>query len=157
MLTQSERIAHIPKKSFWQFFAQSLISTFFSGLYVVIAFWRPEWPQIRTEGPITPTSSKIASSLIEKLIGLTFGSTCVLFLGQILTRRAKNPGSPHGVSLADMGIRNWIIDPGSMIAEAKGLPLRTKSGLACFIMTAVLASLLYGSATSALSEKLRFF
>jgi hypothetical protein len=130
-----------------KYFALSIISTILSLAYVVIAFWGPVWDTIRE-----PSLSKNIASLIAKAIEATFASTCVLYIGQLLTRRSTNKDEIHGVSLDQICMRDWIIDPGSMLGDGKTIWLGTTSALGWYILVAAIASLLYGTASNNLSK-----
>lgn len=113
----------------------------------MIAIWGPVWDKIRD-----PSLAKIVSSLIAKLIELLYGTVCILYLGQLLTRRSTNNDTHQGVSLDQICMRDWIIDPGSMIGDGKVLELGLKSSLGWFVLIAVTTSWVYGTASSNLSK-----
>jgi hypothetical protein len=127
----------------------SILSTLLSLAYVVIAIWGPVWHKIRD-----PSIAKNVASLVAKLIEASFGSICVLYLGQLLTRRSTSEDIHHGVSLDQICMRDWIIDPGSMVGDGKVLWLGTKSFLGWYVMVAGVASLLYGTASQNLSRSI---
>jgi hypothetical protein len=115
----------------------------------VIAIWGPVWDKMRD-----PSVAKNVASLLAKFIEASFGSICVLYVGQLLTRRSTNNDTHHGVSLDQICMRDWIIDPGSMVGDGKGLWLGRKSLLGWYILVAAVASLLYGTASSNLSKSI---
>jgi hypothetical protein len=115
----------------------------------VIAIWGPVWDKMRN-----PFVAKNAASLFAKLIEISFGSICVLYLGQLLTRRSTNNDTHHGVSLDKICMRDWIIDPGSMVGDGKVLELGTKSFLGWYVLVAAVTSLLYGTASNNLSKSI---
>jgi hypothetical protein len=103
-----------------------------------------------------PFVAKNVASLVAKVIEISFGSICVLYLGQLLTRRSINPDTHHGVSLDQICMRDWIIDPGSMLGDGKVLELGTKSFLGWFVLLAGVSTLLYGTASQNLSKCIGF-
>lgn len=117
----------------------------------MIAIWGPVWGKMRDD-----SISKNVASILAKLIEALFGSICVLYLGQLLTRRSTNNDIHHGVSLDQICMRNWIIDPGSMVGDEKVLWLGTKSFLGWYILVAAVTSLLYGTASNNLSKSIVF-
>jgi hypothetical protein len=127
--------------------AISLLSTLLSGAYFAIAVWGPVWDSIRD-----PFLAKQVASITAKVIEISFGSICVLFLGQVLTRRSINRNVPRGVSLDQICMRDWIIDPGSMVGDGKVLELGTKSFLGWYILVAAIATTLYGTASNSLGR-----
>ncbi|OCK94764.1 uncharacterized protein K441DRAFT_677298 [Cenococcum geophilum 1.58] len=136
-----------PKSSFWKYLAISLLSTLLSGSYFAIAVWGPVWDSIRD-----PFLAKQVASITAKVIEISFGSICVLFLGQVLTRRSINRNVPRGVSLDQICMRDWIIDPGSMVGDGKVLELGTKSFLGWYVLVAAIATTLYGTASNSLVQ-----
>jgi hypothetical protein len=111
----------------------------------VIAIWGPVWGKIRD-----PAVAKNVASLLAKLVETSFGAICVLYLGQLLTRRSTNTDIHHGVSLDQISMRNWIIDPGSMVGDGKVLGIRSLLGW--YVLVAAVTTLLYGTASSNLSK-----
>lgn len=124
-----------------------MLSTLLSLAYVVIAIWGPVWAQIRD-----PSIAKNVASLVAKLIEASFGSICVLYLGQLLTRRSTSKDIHQGVSLDQICMRDWIIDPGSMVGDGKVLWLGTTSFLGWYVLVAAVAALFYGTASQNLSK-----
>lgn len=79
---------------------------------------------------------------------------CVLFLGQLLTRRSTNEDIHRGVSLDQICMRDWIIDPGSMFSDGKILWLGMSSFLGWYVLFAGVAALLYSTASQNLGMAL---
>jgi hypothetical protein len=105
----------------------------------------------------TPTLGKILANILAEIHKLAFGSICCLFIGQILTHRAS---SQAGVSLSNLSLRNWISDPPSIITDAEITKNNLSGGLnvlAVFAIIAAITTLLFSTATSALSTQYLLF
>ncbi|KAE9980742.1 hypothetical protein EG328_012087 [Venturia inaequalis] len=133
--------------SYTKYLAVSILSTLLSLAYVVIAVWGPTWDTIRD-----PSISKNVTSIVAKIIEASFGSICVLFVGQLLTRRSTSEDTHHGVSLYQICMRDWIIDPASMFSDDKVLWLGMRSFLGWYVLVASVAALLYGTASQNLVQ-----
>lgn len=136
------KIENRSPSSYNKYLAVSILSTFLSLAYLVIAIWGPTWDKIRG-----PSISKNLTSIVAKAIEASFGSICVLFLGQLLTRRSTNDDIHHGVSLDQICMRDWIIDPASMFSDDKVMWLGMRSFLGWYVLVAGVATLLYGTAS----------
>lgn len=87
----------------------ALFSTVFSGMFMGIAIRAPRWgKQVRTGGSLSPSSADVLTQVFAKLIELSFVTAFVTFLGQVLSRRAMSLSS-RGVTLAEITMRNWIM------------------------------------------------
>lgn len=94
----------------------ALFSTIFSGIFMGIALAAPRWgKQVRTGGSFSPSSADILTQVFAKLIELSFVTAFVTFLGQVLSRRAFSRHS-RGVTLAEITMRNWIMQPQVLFA-----------------------------------------
>jgi hypothetical protein len=83
-------------------------------------------------------------------------SVFVAFLGQVLSRRSLMKTS-RGVSIAEMTMRSWVIQPGSMITHWQNLHYAGLSVLGTITLTAALVAMLYTTASDALvSPSLKF-
>jgi len=51
-------------------------------------------------------------------------------------------------------MRDWIIDPGSMVGDGKVLELGTKSFLGWYVLVAAIATTLYGTASNSLGRRI---
>ncbi|KAL3476649.1 hypothetical protein BJX99DRAFT_227490 [Aspergillus californicus] len=125
-------------------------STIVSGLYLVVAFLKPRYGKfIGVDGKVAPTTASLLSTLFAKTVELAYVTVCVAFLGQVLTRRAITRGS-HGISIADMSMRTWIMQPGSMIVHWESLRYSGWTILGAITLTATLVAMLYTTAAEAL-------
>jgi hypothetical protein len=136
----------------------SIYSSTFSGLFVVIAVSGPRYgKKILPRATFTPSSTALATAVIAKTIEITFVTVFMALLGQELSRRASGCRRTVGVSLADMHMRNWIMQPGTMISKWESLRYAgyTKLGLAT-VVAALLAMLYTSAATALVQPQLRF-
>lgn len=89
-------------------------STVFSAIYLVVALVKPRYGvMIGTNGRMSVATASILSTTFAKTVELSFVTVFVAFLGQVLSRRAflaKARGG--GISIADMMMRTWIMQPG---------------------------------------------
>ncbi|KAL2867801.1 uncharacterized protein BJX67DRAFT_371777 [Aspergillus lucknowensis] len=131
-------------------------STIVSGLYLVVAFLKPRYGKfIGVDGKLASSTASLLSTLFAKTVELAYVTVCVAFLGQVLTRRAITKGS-RGISIADMSMRSWIMQPGSLIVHWESLRYSGWTILGAITLTATLVAMLYTTAAEALvTPKLR--
>ncbi|KAJ8114084.1 hypothetical protein ONZ43_g4994 [Nemania bipapillata] len=130
----------------------SLYSTGLSGLWFVVSIFQPRYGRTISTGngwQISPATATLLSTLIAKTIELSFVTVFVAVLGQVLTRRAFSKFS-RGVTLAEMTMRNWVIQPGSLITHWEGIPIAAPTFLGALTLTSALCSLLYTTASDAM-------
>ncbi|KAL4804589.1 hypothetical protein BDV18DRAFT_26369 [Aspergillus unguis] len=128
----------------------AIYSTIFSGIYLVVAFVKPRWGRfIGVDGKIASSTASLLSTLFAKTIELSYVTVCVAFLGQVLTRRAITKGS-RGISISDMSMRTWIMQPGSLIVHWETLRYSGWTILGAITLTATLVAMLYTTAAEAL-------
>jgi hypothetical protein len=90
----------------------SVYSTVMSALWLVVALVQPRWGKaITSSGKLSPSTASLLSALFAKTIELSFVTVFVSFLGQVLSRRSFVRTS-KGMSIAEMSMRTWIIQPG---------------------------------------------
>ncbi|XDG03947.1 hypothetical protein ABKA04_003562 [Annulohypoxylon sp. FPYF3050] len=91
-----------------------------------------------------------------KTIEMSFVTVFVAFLGQVLTRRAFVKKS-NGVTLAEMTMRNWVIQPGSLLTYWEGVPFAATTILGALSLVATICTMFYTTASDAMvSPKLKF-
>jgi hypothetical protein len=146
----------------WNWLAISIIclaifSAVFSGIFFGIAVRAPRWGRaIHTGGSLSPGTANVLTQIFAKLIELSFVTVFVAFLGQVLSRRAFSEHS-RGVSLAEMNMRNWIMQPGSMITHYETVQFAAISLLGMLSITVALLAMLYSTAATALvAPQLKF-
>ncbi|XXH03395.1 Myo-inositol-1-phosphate synthase [Hypoxylon texense] len=95
-------------------------------------------------------------TLAAKTIELSFVTVFVALLGQILTRRAFIRKA-KGVTLAEMTMRNWVIQPGSLLTYWEGIPYAAVTLLGILTLSATICSMFYTTASDAMvSPKLKY-
>lgn len=129
----------------------SFYATLFSGLYLAVAFWKPRWTFVGGGGSVSPSTANLLCAFFAKTIELAYVTICVAFLGQVLSRRALMKDS-RGISLADMSMRAWIMQPGSMIVHWETLRFSALTFLGVIALIATIVGMLYTTAAEALGE-----
>jgi hypothetical protein len=135
----------------------SVYSTVMSILWLVTAIVQPRWGrQIYSGGSLTPSSASLISALLSKTIELSFVTVFVGFLGQALSRRSI-AHHRKGVTIAEMSMRTWVIQPGFMLTHWQTLRYAGWTILGVISFIAAIAAMFYTTASDALvSPKLQF-
>lgn len=133
-------------------FVLSIFSTVFSGIYFVVAVIGPRYGHtIGTNAQISSSTASILTTLFAKLIELSFVTVFIAFIGQALSRRAFM-SRERGVSLAELYMRTWVQQPGSMISNPETLRYAGWTVLGAFCIFAASCALLYTTAADALGK-----
>ncbi|TQN67086.1 hypothetical protein CSHISOI_08344, partial [Colletotrichum shisoi] len=137
--------------------ALSVYSTGLSCLWFIVAVVQPRWgPQISSSGGILPSTASLVCAMFAKTIEISFVTVFVTFIGQVLTRRAFVRKS-KGMTLAEMTMRNWVIQPGFLITHSETLPYAGMTLLGVVSLIATVASTLYTTASDAMvTPKLKY-
>lgn len=130
-------------------FVLAFYATVFSGIYLAVAFWKPRWKTVGTDREIALSTANLLCAFFAKTIELAYVTICVAFLGQVLSRRALLKDS-RGVSISDMSMRAWIMQPGSMIVHWETLRYSALTFLGAIALIASLVAMLYTTATEGL-------
>lgn len=94
----------------------SIYSTVFSCIWLIVAITQPRYGHtITTVGGMTPQTASVLCTAFAKSIELSFVTVFVTLLGQILTHRAM--GERKSITIAEMSMRSWILQPGTMITH----------------------------------------
>lgn len=134
-------------------FALAVFSTVFSAIFLIIAFYGPRWGHaIHTNGALTASSAAFLVSFLAKLIELSFVTVLVAFLGQALARRAFKQEDARGVTLAELSMRTWIMQPGTMITHWESVKYAGITVLGIISLMAAAAAMLYTTAATALVQ-----
>ncbi|KAI1465945.1 uncharacterized protein F4812DRAFT_435205 [Daldinia caldariorum] len=137
----------------------SLYSTLLSGLWFVTSIYQPRYGRgiSSSDGwKMAPSTATLVCTLIAKTIEISFVTVYVALLGQVLSRRAFIKKA-KGVTLAEMTMRNWVIQPGSLLTYWAGVPHAAMTLLGVVSLLATLCSLFYTTASDAMvSPKLMF-
>jgi hypothetical protein len=130
----------------------AIFSTVFSTIYLIIAVRAPRWGRaIRTNGPLTASGANILTQLFAKLIEMSFVAVFVAFLGQVLSRRATSH-DPRGITLAEMSMRNWIMQPGTVVTHFETVRVAALTFLGAVSLTVAILAMLYTTAATALGR-----
>ncbi|KAK3325480.1 hypothetical protein B0H66DRAFT_125301 [Apodospora peruviana] len=135
----------------------SIFSTIGSLLWLIVAYYQPRWGRvISSRGSMSPSTASLIIALIAKLIETSFVAVFVATIGQVLTRRAFDRRS-RGMTLAEISMRNWVIQPGLMLTDGPALRLVAFTTLGAICLVATIVAVLYTTASDALvSPKLKF-
>jgi hypothetical protein len=91
----------------------SLFSCLFSGIFLALAIRAPHYGRrITSHGPMTPSDAILLTTVMAKLIELSFVTAFVAFLGQVLSRRAFMKDHGRGVTLSELSMWRWVVQPG---------------------------------------------
>ncbi|KAK4219288.1 hypothetical protein QBC37DRAFT_469498 [Rhypophila decipiens] len=140
------------------FWGLSLFSTLGSFLWLIAAIYQPRWGRLISSGGhgLSPSTASLLTALLAKLIESAFVAVFVFTIGQILTKRSFDRGST-GMNLAEISMRNWVIQPGLMITDAPAVRTAAVTTLGIICLVATFAGTLYTTASDALvSPKLKF-
>ena len=152
-------------KSQWTWFMTMIVvltiySTVFSGIFLGLAIAQPRWGhRIGTHGALSYDTATLLSALFSKTVELSFVTTVVATLGQILSKRAFKRASKmnKGISIAEMNMRLWIMQPGTLITHWVGARYAVATLLGITALVATLASTFYTTACESLvAPKLKF-
>ncbi|KAI0838745.1 hypothetical protein F5Y06DRAFT_43203 [Hypoxylon sp. FL0890] len=157
----SRRDVYVKRRS-WTFIilaVLSVYSTLLSGLWLIVSIYQPRYGRgiSSSDGwKMAPSTATLLCTLFAKTIEMSFVTVFVAFLGQVLTRRAfvRKAG---GVTLAEMTMRNWVIQPGSLLTYWEGIPYAAPTVLGVVALLATLCTMFYTTASDAMvSPKLKF-
>ncbi|KAJ9141757.1 MCM2/3/5 family protein [Pleurostoma richardsiae] len=135
----------------------SVYSTVLSGVWLVVAIVQPRWGRkISSAGTLLPSTASLLTALLAKSIELSFVTVFVAFIGQVLTRRAFVRQS-KGTTLSEMMMRNWVVQPGSLITHGETLHYAAVTFLGATTLIATVVATFYTTASDAMvSPKLKF-
>lgn len=135
----------------------AIYCTLLSGLYVVVAIWKPRYGRrIGEDGGISASNAALVSAILAKTIELSFVTVFVAFLGQVLSRSAITRSS-NGISLSDISMRGWITQPGALIVNWKTLRYSALTVPGVLSLMAMVVAFLYTTAAEALGLSFFFY
>ena len=103
-------------------------------------------------GTLTISSAAFLTSFFAKMIELAFITIVVAFIGQSLARKAYKKETNVGVTLAEISMRSWIVQPGTMVTHWESLRYAGATWLGLIALTSALVAMLYTSAATALVQ-----
>jgi len=104
---------------------------------------------IHSGGSFTPATASILYALFAKTIELSFVTVFVTFLGQVLSRRSIMKTS-RGVTIAEMTMRQWVIQPAFMITHWEHIQHASLTIVGAISLVAALIAMLYTTASDAI-------
>lgn len=139
--------------SHWYTFAViflAIYATVMAFVYVVISLIRPSWGFLRTDATVwSPSTATLLCTLVARTIDGAFISIMVVFVGQVLSRRAIASDS-RGMTIAEMSMRDWIVQPTMLFTNPRSFRYAGASFLGTISFVAAITAYIYTTATSAL-------
>ncbi|KAG6094585.1 hypothetical protein E4U31_006198 [Claviceps sp. LM219 group G6] len=134
--------------AFWVIFLLSLYSTSMSMLWFMVSWVQPTWEHaISTRSSLPPARATMITALLAKTIELSFVTVFITLLGQFITRKSFRKRNRGGMTLAEITMRNWIIQPGSILTHFKTVYCAGPSILGCITLMATISSMFYTTAS----------
>jgi hypothetical protein len=130
----------------------AVYSTVMSALFLVVAVRGPRYRMIRTNGVLTISGATVLTTFFAKTIELTFVTVIVALLGQALARRAHDKKADHGITLAEISMRSWILQPGTLFTHWESVRYAGVTLLGFVSLLAAILALLYVTAANALVQ-----
>lgn len=140
------------------FFFLALYSTVMSGLWLMTAIVQPRWGDMISakRGRLSPSNASLVSQLLSKTIEISFATVFIGYIGQVLSRRAM-ASNTKGITLADMSMKKWVVQPGSVFTHLGAVSLAGFTFLGVMSFGVLIATFLYTTASEALvSPKLKY-
>ncbi|KAF2470715.1 uncharacterized protein BDR25DRAFT_261867 [Lindgomyces ingoldianus] len=130
-----------------------LFSTIFSAIFLGLAWKGPRYGRrITTHGSLTPAAAIVLTSVMAKLIELSFVTSFVAFLGQVLSRRAFMKEQGRGVTLSELSMWRWVVQPGTLITHWETARYSGFTVLGILSLLSAALATLYAPAASALVQ-----
>lgn len=134
-------------------FVLAVYSTAMSALFFVVGAKGPRYGRkIRTGGQLTISGATVLTTFFAKTIELSFVTVVVALLGQALARRAYDKKSENGITLAEIGMRSWILQPGTLITHYEGVRYAAVTVLGGISLLSAILAMLYVTAANALVQ-----
>jgi hypothetical protein len=94
----------------------------------------------------------VLTSVMAKLIELSFVTSFVAFLGQVLSRRAFMKEQGRGVTLSELSMWRWVVQPGTLITHWETAKYAGVTVLGLLSLLSAVLATLYAPAATALGE-----
>lgn len=131
----------------------ALFSTVFSGIFLGLALKAPRYGRhITSHGPLKPADAILLTSVFAKLIELSFVTAFVAFLGQVLSRRAFMKEQGRGVTLSELSMWRWVVQPGTLITHFETAKYAGITILGMLSLVSAILATFYTSAATALVQ-----
>jgi len=98
---------------------------------------------------LPPGTASLLVAAFAKAIELTFVTSFVAFLGQILSQRAFRKNT-KGITVAEMQMRSWILQPGTLVTHSATVRYAAVTLLGAIAVFATLLAMFYTTASDAL-------
>lgn len=130
-----------------------LFSCVFSGIFLGLAIQAPHYGRkISSQGSFKPKDAILLTSIMAKLIEISFVTGFVSFLGQVLSRRAFMKDDGRGVTLSELSMWRWVVQPGTLITHWETAKYAGLTLLGILSLLSALLATLYSSAAVALVQ-----
>ena len=126
----------------------SVYSTIFSGLWLFIAIIELPYDKIAARERLPPRTANVVVTAISKTVEMSFVTVVVASIGQILSRRALV--DQRSITLADISMRSWILQPGTIISQWNFVRHTAASPLGILAILAAFMAMLYTTASESL-------
>ncbi|KZM18673.1 uncharacterized protein EKO05_0006606 [Ascochyta rabiei] len=133
-----------------------LFSTILSGIFLGLALRAPRYGRYISTSPgakMRPATAILWTSILAKIIELSFVTGFVAFLGQVLSRRAFSRASGgRGVTLSELSMWRWVVQPGTLITHWETAKYAGLSFLGMLSLLSAILATLYAPAATALVQ-----
>ena len=142
------------RRNWLYFFAivLSAYSTVMSGLFVFWAITGPSWKMVRTNGRYTPSQATLITAAVAKTVELSFVSAIIFLLGQQLARKAHSTQRRSGVTLAELNMRSWLLQPFTLVSRWQSVRYAGITALGLISIISALFAMLYTPAAAVLVQ-----
>ncbi|KAF1923228.1 uncharacterized protein M421DRAFT_96269 [Didymella exigua CBS 183.55] len=133
----------------------SSVATALSALFVVLALKGQRYRNYIGTGPeakISISAAILWTSVVAKTIELSFVTAFVAFLGQKISRRAMADSKGRGVSISELSMWRWVVQPGSLVTSSEIARYAGFSALGTLTLLSTILSTLYVTAATALVQ-----
>ncbi|KAJ8114529.1 hypothetical protein OPT61_g3606 [Boeremia exigua] len=131
------------------------VSTALSAVFVVLAIKGQRYGTYignRYGSKMGSANAILLTSILAKTVELCFVTSFVAFLGQVISRRASFRGKGQGVSLSEMSMWRWVVQPGTLLTQTEIAKFSGLSVLGFLTLFSTVLSMLYVSAATALVQ-----
>jgi hypothetical protein len=104
------------------------------------------------EATISISTAILWTSVVAKTIEISFVTGFVAFLGQVLSRRAFVDANGPGVTLSELTMWRWIVQPGTLVVQPEIARYAGLSTLGILTLVSTVLSTLYVTAATALIQ-----
>lgn len=130
-----------------------ILSTVLSGIFLGLALKGPRygrWISTSDGATMRPATAILWTSILAKIIELSFVTGFVAFLGQVLSRRAFSRSG--GVTLSELSMWRWVVQPGTLITHWETAKYAGLSILGMLSLLSAILATLYAPAATALVQ-----